>query len=310
MKKRLNGFIPGFVTALLLVGLVGTAAATVGKRSIEVDYKNLVVEFDYSTIDLTDVNGNPVEPFAYNGTTYVPVRAIATALGYDVSYREINGTGYIGLEPPVPKFCALTKDYPFTGVPRLDGIVGNNAFQMSFPVEEGNTERTHYEYYKRSFNDGTEDSYVSLYDTVLKDAGFKLFQTSTVDGSPMYHYVNDDTKVFVSFTEHKIGNVEYVSVLVNTEQQKKSTPDTSKPSTSSGSSSSSSSSSSTSPSAPPVTPDDPYADNDYVVDVPDFDGDCPHCGLACIRDRDINGTLAVWYCRNPKCNYYMEKFQA
>lgn len=304
MKKRLNGFIPGFVTALLLVGLVGTAAATVGKRSIDVDYKDMVVKLDYVTIDLTDANGNPVEPFAYNGTTYVPVRAIADALGYNVSYNEVLGFGYISLESPIPNFYALTKDYPFTGVPRLDGIVGNYAFRMSFPAEEGNTDRTYYQYSKPHFNDGTEDSYVSLYDAALKDAGFKLFQTSTVDGSPMYHYVNDDTKVFASFYEHTISNIQYVSVLVNTEQQKKGS------STGTNTSTSTSSGSTSIPSAPPVTPDDPYADNDYVVDVPDFDGDCPHCGLACIRDRDINGTLAVWYCRNPKCNYYMEKFQA
>lgn len=35
-----------------------------------------------------DVNGNEVSPFVYNGTTYVPIRAITTALGADVSYAN------------------------------------------------------------------------------------------------------------------------------------------------------------------------------------------------------------------------------
>lgn len=35
-----------------------------------------------------DVNGNEVSPFVYNGTTYVPIRAITTALGADVNYAN------------------------------------------------------------------------------------------------------------------------------------------------------------------------------------------------------------------------------
>ena len=86
MKK---GFLSGFLTALILVGLIGTASATVGRRTVEIDYNNISVTLDGKKVELVDANGKPVEPFAIDGTTYLPVRAVSTALGLDV---EWNGT--------------------------------------------------------------------------------------------------------------------------------------------------------------------------------------------------------------------------
>lgn len=290
--KRINShsFIYGVLATLLAFGFVGTATATVGKQTIAVDYKDMLVQIDYRPIDLTDANGNTVEPFAYNGTTYVPIRAVASAFGCRVDYGESLGRGYINLFTTPSAPSALSADYPFTGVPRLDGIVGQNAFCMSFPAEKGNTDRTFYEYYKPYFIDGTEDSYISLYDATLKAAGFKLFQTSTVNNSPMYHYVNDETKVFVSLSTANDPN--YVAVLVNTEQQKKSSA--AAPSSPASSSASSSGSDTASPSPAPSTDDN---------NSPKFDGKCPICGIACFRDY-LDDTYEVWKCRNPKCTHY------
>ena len=86
MKK---GFLSGFLTALILVGLIGTASATVGRRTVEIDYNNISVTLDGKKVELVDANGKPVEPFAIDGTTYLPVRAVSTALGLGV---EWNGT--------------------------------------------------------------------------------------------------------------------------------------------------------------------------------------------------------------------------
>jgi len=44
----------------------------------------------------TDANGNVVEPFIYNGTTYLPVRAVANAFGKDVKWDGKNAIVYIG----------------------------------------------------------------------------------------------------------------------------------------------------------------------------------------------------------------------
>lgn len=43
-----------------------------------------------------DASGAPVEPFLYNGTTYLPVRAAADAMGVDISWDQETYTVYLG----------------------------------------------------------------------------------------------------------------------------------------------------------------------------------------------------------------------
>lgn len=43
----------------------------------------------------TDADGNKVESFIYNGTTYLPVRAVATAFDKDVEWDGKNATVYL-----------------------------------------------------------------------------------------------------------------------------------------------------------------------------------------------------------------------
>jgi hypothetical protein len=54
-------------------------------------------------MDPRDANGASVEPFTVNGTTYLPVRAIAEALGMEVSWDNGAKTVYIGAPPVQPK---------------------------------------------------------------------------------------------------------------------------------------------------------------------------------------------------------------
>lgn len=63
------------------------------------DYADIKVTLDGSPLVLADVNGNPVEPFAVNGTTYLPLRAIATALGLEVGWNNEEHTAYLSSEP-------------------------------------------------------------------------------------------------------------------------------------------------------------------------------------------------------------------
>ena len=50
-------------------------------------------------IDPKDANGQTVEPFIYNGTTYLPVRAVGTAIGKDVSWDGVEKVVYLGAKP-------------------------------------------------------------------------------------------------------------------------------------------------------------------------------------------------------------------
>ena len=95
MKRNGNSFISGCLATLAVVGLVGTAAATVGKQTVTVDYNDIKVTLDGKQVDLVNADGNPVEPFAINGTTYLPIRAVATALGLDVNWDNTTNTAVL-----------------------------------------------------------------------------------------------------------------------------------------------------------------------------------------------------------------------
>lgn len=92
MKEKRRGFISGVLTTVIALSLVGTAAATIGSRAITADYSDIKITLNGTQITPTDANGNVVEPFAVNGTTYLPVRAVANALGVDVEWDGKSGT--------------------------------------------------------------------------------------------------------------------------------------------------------------------------------------------------------------------------
>lgn len=72
---------------LLIMTLVVPAAATVGKVTKELEYRDINVTLDGKELDLRDAKGNHVEPFMFEGTNYLPVRALAESLGLNVSWN-------------------------------------------------------------------------------------------------------------------------------------------------------------------------------------------------------------------------------
>lgn len=80
MKK----FLLGVLTATLVFSLSISALAITGRMTIEVDPINIQVNGE--TFVPKDVNGAEVPVFAYNGTTYAPLRALAEAYGLEVGY--------------------------------------------------------------------------------------------------------------------------------------------------------------------------------------------------------------------------------
>lgn len=87
-----RGFIAGVLTTVLAMSLVVGAQATVGKKTMTADYNNIKIELDGQQITPTDANGKAVEPFAVDGTTYLPVRAVSEALGMDVEWDGNTST--------------------------------------------------------------------------------------------------------------------------------------------------------------------------------------------------------------------------
>lgn len=97
MKKLLTIVL----CAVLVLGLAAPAAAASGT----VTYAGVTIEVDGVVICPMDANGDPVEPFIYNGSTYLPVRSVANALGLNVNWN--NGvveltSGGSGVVPGAP----------------------------------------------------------------------------------------------------------------------------------------------------------------------------------------------------------------
>lgn len=90
--KNWKGFISGVLTTLLIVGITGTALATTGTVTKELEYRDIQVTLDGETLDLRDAQGNAIEPFMFDGTNYLPVRALAEALGLNVAWDGSTNT--------------------------------------------------------------------------------------------------------------------------------------------------------------------------------------------------------------------------
>ena len=94
MKKRLQGLIAGVLIGTILTN--GVAFAKQISETAELFYNSIKIYIDGGEIVPKDANGNIVEPFIMNGTTYLPVRAISNAFGKDVEWDGTTQSVYIG----------------------------------------------------------------------------------------------------------------------------------------------------------------------------------------------------------------------
>lgn len=76
-----------------------SSKAVTGKQTIDVDYLDIKLVVNGKEVTPKDVNGNVVEPFAYQGTTYLPVRAVGEALGKSVRWDGETKTVHLGELP-------------------------------------------------------------------------------------------------------------------------------------------------------------------------------------------------------------------
>lgn len=111
-KQNILSFLAGILTAVTLATLAQPALAALSKKTIEV-FTGVDIYVDGVEMKPTDVNGNEVETFIYNGTTYVPLRAVSQSLGYNVNWDGANQRVYIG-EMPGQKQYLMEVCPPYT----------------------------------------------------------------------------------------------------------------------------------------------------------------------------------------------------
>ena len=89
MKDKLKGIVLGIVIGVMLVP---TAFAAIGTVTKDLSYDDIKISLNGEIIEPKDANGNKIEPFIIEGTTYLPVRAVGDALGLNVEWEATSKT--------------------------------------------------------------------------------------------------------------------------------------------------------------------------------------------------------------------------
>lgn len=100
MKKQIKAFLSGMLVTALTLGLCVSAFAISGRMTIDVDPINIQVKG--KVFQPKDANGNDVAVFAYNGTTYAPLRALAEAYGLEVGYDASSNMATVAAKESIP----------------------------------------------------------------------------------------------------------------------------------------------------------------------------------------------------------------
>lgn len=143
MKKTrtVRTVLAGVLVTLLVVGMIPPALAAAGK-TITV-YPGISIYIDDQKLEPKDANGKPVEVFTYNGTTYLPVRAIAEALGKNVQWDGKTQSVYLGQHG-----AAST---PTAWLTQMDHFAGDS-YVKTADKDQDNTGATHYNCFTKSFD--------------------------------------------------------------------------------------------------------------------------------------------------------------
>lgn len=138
MKGKIVSFLSGVLVCAMLVGLPITALATNGSIRIEASPISILVNGE--VFQPKDANGNDVEVFCWNGTTYAPLRALAEAYGLEVGYDSERNLATVNRPSQEPEIAGTSfssawavKEKPVTnyGDEKIFTAVYNGSLDMS-----------------------------------------------------------------------------------------------------------------------------------------------------------------------------------
>ena len=166
-RRTATAFISGIIIASVVFSMSGGIAASAIKKSVEAVYQNIIIELNGAKLELLNANGDTVEPFTVGGTTYIPVRAVSSALGLEVDWDATRNavilTGKTANESETP----ATKDTVSTTTqPVVNPTVGDHGSQTTTQPQKTPEElyQERYEAYMAEYNTISAD-----YDTRISD---------------------------------------------------------------------------------------------------------------------------------------------
>ena len=96
MRIKKSALTLALALAVVFGIMIGANAAdTVKPITATLNY-GITVKYNGETQELKDAGGNRVYPISYEGTTYLPVRAVANLLGIEVNWDGPTNTVWLG----------------------------------------------------------------------------------------------------------------------------------------------------------------------------------------------------------------------
>ncbi len=159
--------------SLVLVSVCFAAGSNYTKQ-LTANYVGIQLVVDGVSYEPKDANGNVVEPFIVDGTTYLPVRAVAEALGKEVNWDGETKTVYIGAKPTDRTAAGDTDTRPQRTGTSLNSVsIGLYQFQIpSFWIRDSSTDD--YSAYAES---GGKFAILRAYSRHADDVGFEQLDT-------------------------------------------------------------------------------------------------------------------------------------
>jgi len=180
------------------------------EKTITTVYDDIKIFLNGKHIELKDVNGKEVEPFTYEGTTYVPLRALMEKIGKKVTWDDNSNIIIIDDNGPTVKLYDFNLRYWVGGgLPMPNGI-----FSLSTTIDgTGKYTSTRY--------DGTvnlkhlsDEQMDELIEYIIKNNFFDF--PENIDGSRnVADIMSQSLTISYNGKEHKCGgyNVENNSFL-------------------------------------------------------------------------------------------------
>lgn len=107
MKEKFKGIVIGIVIGVMITA--SSVIASSGAIQKLLHYNDIKITINGNEIRPVDANGNYVEPFIIDGTTYLPVRAVSNALGLYVDWDSSTSTVKLSEAPFLPQAENVTE---------------------------------------------------------------------------------------------------------------------------------------------------------------------------------------------------------
>lgn len=181
MKRKMK--IMG-IALLVTVVLMTTVFATVGSRTAELVYNNIKILLNGKEVTPADAQGNAVEPFVIDGTTYLPVRAVANALGLNVGWDAETKT--VVLDDPsvfsgaVPVYDDENVTIEFVGCRASGKNEWLNLYYADFNITNKTENTLTFQLVNALSFDGVSYQFADSQDVAPKSKGKVSFSTDAV----------------------------------------------------------------------------------------------------------------------------------